>query len=100
MKILASRRFPGPAWDELVEVEYLEAGLPQGLDGARPGAEALAALGERVDDRTVELLPTQRVVANSGVGYDTIDVAACATRGVAVTNTPGDLKAATAELTC
>jgi glyoxylate reductase len=38
-------------------------------------------------------------VANFGVGYDRIDVAACAERGVAVTNTPGVLDAATAELT-
>jgi glyoxylate reductase len=99
MKILASRRFPGPAWDELVEVEYLEAALPQGLDGARPDVEALAAVGERVDERTLELLPNLRVVANYGVGYDSIDVAACSSRGVAVTNTPGVLTAATAELT-
>ena len=99
MKILASRRFPGPAWDELVEVEYLEAALPQGLDGASPDVEALAAVGERVDERTLELLPNLRVVANYGVGYDSIDVAACASRGVAVTNTPGVLTAATAELT-
>jgi len=46
----------------------------------------------------LERLPRLRVVANFGVGYDRVDVAACAARGVAVTNTPGVLDAATADL--
>jgi glyoxylate reductase len=37
-------------------------------------------------------------VANFGVGFDRIDVAACAARDVVVTNTPGVLDAATADL--
>jgi glyoxylate reductase len=94
MKILASRRFPGPAWDELEDVEYYES-----LDGERPDVEALVVVGEQVDDRTLDLFPRLRLVANYGVGYDSIDVAACAARGVAVSNTPGVLDAATADLT-
>ena len=46
----------------------------------------------------LELLPNLRIVANFGVGYDRIDVAACAERGVVVTNTPGVLDEATADL--
>ena len=46
----------------------------------------------------LDLLPALRVVANFGVGYDRIDVAACAERGVVVTNTPSVLDAATADL--
>jgi glyoxylate reductase len=38
------------------------------------------------------------VIANFGVGYDRIDVAACAAKDVIVTNTPGVLDAATADL--
>ena len=94
MKVLASRRFPGPAWDELGDVEYYET-----LDGARPDVEALAVVGETIDDRVLTFFPRLRLVANYGVGYDTIDVAACAARGVAVANTPGVLDAATADLT-
>jgi glyoxylate reductase len=95
LKVLASRRFPGPAWDELRDVEYYEGRL----DGTRPDVEGLAVVGETIDSRTLELFPRLRIVANYGVGYDDIDVAACAARGVAVTNTPGVLDAATADLT-
>jgi glyoxylate reductase len=37
-------------------------------------------------------------VANYGVGYDGVDVPACAARGVTVTNTPGVVDGATADL--
>jgi len=98
LKILASRRFPGPAWEELSDVEYLEAALPAGAGGRREDVEALAVVGERIDDETLDLFPNLKIVANYGVGYDTVEVEACAARGVAVTNTPGVLTAATAEL--
>jgi glyoxylate reductase len=98
LKILASRRFPGPAWEELSDVEYLEAALPDGAGGRREDVEALAVVGERIDDETLDLFPNLKIVANYGVGYDTVEVEACAARGVAVTNTPGVLTAATAEL--
>jgi glyoxylate reductase len=94
VRVLASRRFPGPAWEELHDVELLEGPLVD----PRPDVAAFAVVGEVVDDRTLDLLPNLRVVANYGVGYDDIDVAACAARGVAVTNTPGVLDAATADL--
>jgi glyoxylate reductase len=94
VKILASRRFPGPAWDELRDVEYYEGSLT----APRPDVDALAVVGEVIDARTLELFPNLRLVANYGVGYDDIDVAACAAHGGAVTNTPGVLNAATADL--
>jgi lactate dehydrogenase-like 2-hydroxyacid dehydrogenase len=94
VNILASRRFPGPAWDELRDVDYVDGPLVE----QRPGIEVLATVGA-VDAATLDLLPDLRLVANYGVGYDGIDVAACQARGVAVTNTPGVLDAATADLT-
>ena len=79
-------------------MEYLEAALPDGAGGRREDVEALAVVGERIDDETLDLFPNLKIVANYGVGYDTVEVEACAARGVAVTNTPGVLTAATAEL--
>jgi len=94
MRVLATRRLPGPAFDELDEVTIASLGelVPT------PGVGALIAANETVDDRVLDLLPDLRLVANFGVGYDRIDVAACRRRGVIVTNTPGVLDAATADL--
>jgi glyoxylate reductase len=77
-------------------VEILDGSLSDA--GERPDVEALAVVGEVIDDRVLELLPNLRVVANYGVGYDDIDIKACVRRNVAVTNTPGVLDAATADL--
>jgi lactate dehydrogenase-like 2-hydroxyacid dehydrogenase len=47
----------------------------------------------------VEALPARvRVVATFSVGYNHVDVAACAARGIVVTNTPGVLTDATADV--
>jgi glyoxylate reductase len=92
VKILSTRRYPGPAFEELGDVEVLSLGS---LTEVRDDVEGLVAANEPVP---LELLPSLRVVANFGVGYDRIDVAACGARGVVVTNTPGVLDDATADL--
>lgn len=92
MKVLATRRYPGPALDELSD---LEIATLASLDGPRPDVEGLVVANE---PPPLDLLPSLRAIANFGVGYDRIDVAACAERGVVVTNTPGVLDAATADL--
>ncbi|HET8956430.1 MAG TPA: D-glycerate dehydrogenase [Solirubrobacterales bacterium] len=65
------------------------------------GAEAvLTLLGDRVDEEFLDAAgPQLRCVANVAVGYDNVDVAAAERRGVVVTNTPGVLDDATADLT-
>src|SRR5205823_9585821 len=94
MRVLATRRLPGPAFDELDAVRI----APLENVERSPGVEALIVANETVDDCVLDRLPDLRLVANFGVGYDRIDVAACRRRGVAVTNTPGVLDAATADL--
>jgi lactate dehydrogenase-like 2-hydroxyacid dehydrogenase len=92
MKVLSTTRLPGPGWDELRDVEIGRPTEP------RPDVEVLIVPNETVDEHVLDLLPSLRLVANFSVGYDRIDVAACAARGVAVTNTPGVVDAATADL--
>lgn len=59
----------------------------------------LALLTDKVDDEFLDAAgPQLKVVANYAVGFDNIDVAACARRGVAVGNTPGVLTDTTADL--
>lgn len=59
---------------------------------------AVTLLTDRVDEAFLDAAPHLRIVANVAVGHDNIDVAACAARGIAVTNTPGVLTDATADL--
>ena len=64
-----------------------------------PDVDVLVEAVVAVGPDELDLLPDLRLVANYGVGYDRVDVAACRERGVAVTNTPGVLDAAVADLT-
>jgi glyoxylate reductase len=59
---------------------------------------AVTLLTDRVDDAFLDAAPHLSMVANVAVGYNNIDVPACAARNIAVTNTPGVLTDATADL--
>ena len=59
---------------------------------------AVTLLTNAVDAGFLAAGPRLKVVANVAVGFNNIDVAACAARGVLVTNTPGVLTDATADL--
>jgi glyoxylate reductase len=95
--------------------------LPAGLERLGDAVEVRTAGLDAERDRLLELAPgvaaivadpavpvdaelldaageSLRVVANFAVGYDNVDLDACRERGVAVTNTPGVLTNATAEL--
>lgn len=89
VKVRATRKLPGPAWAELDQVEIAAADVPG------PDVEILVVVNEPVD---LTLYPSLRLIANYSVGYDRIDVAAASAGGVAVSNTPGVLDAATADL--
>ena len=58
----------------------------------------VALLTDRIDRALLERTPDLAVVANVAVGVDNVDLAACAERGVTVTNTPDVLTEATADL--
>jgi glyoxylate reductase len=59
----------------------------------------VAMMVDRVDAELLDAAgPGLRVVADVVVGYDNVDVAACTERGVVVTNTPGVLTDATADI--
>jgi lactate dehydrogenase-like 2-hydroxyacid dehydrogenase len=55
--------------------------------------------GSHVDSALMEKLPKLEIIANFGVGYDTVDVGAARARGIRVTNTPNVLNDAVAEMT-
>ena len=82
------------AWDSL-DVPTVEQ-----VHALVAGAEAaLTLLTTKVDDAFLDAAgPQLKVVANVAVGYNNLDVAACARRGVVCTNTPGVLTEATADI--
>lgn len=106
-RVLVTARIPGEgpsrlraAGHEVVQRD-LESPMPRdellrSVDGV--GA-MVAMLVDRVDTELLDAAgPGLRAVANVAVGYDNVDVRACAERGVVVTNTPGVLTDATADL--
>jgi glyoxylate reductase len=70
------------------------------LHEAVRGADAIVAmLHDRIDDDLLAAAGERlRVVANVAVGYDNVDVEAARRHGVTITNTPGVLTDATADL--
>jgi glyoxylate reductase len=69
------------------------------LDAAASADVLLTLLTERIDENVLAANPRLRGVANFAVGYNNIDVAAAARLGIPVSNTPGVLTEATADLT-
>jgi len=65
----------------------------------RIGPQIRAIAGGRVNAALMDRLPNLEIIANFGVGYDTIDVAAAKARNIRVTNTPSVLNDAVAEFT-
>jgi glyoxylate reductase len=106
-RFVVTGRIPGPAVEmlrEAGEVEVAETDTPlprEELLALVAGADALLTLlHTRVDEELLDAAGTGlRCVANVAVGYDNVDLEAAASRGVAVTNTPGVLDDATADLT-
>lgn len=71
--------------------------ITQLLNSSRP--IALVSINERIDAQVIERLPpTLRAIATYSVGYEHIDVAAAARRGIAVFNLPDVLTEAVAEI--
>lgn len=68
------------------------------LDAA--SVRAIATRGAvRVDGALMDRLPALEIIANFGVGYDTVDAAAAAARDIVVTHTPDVLDEEVADLT-
>jgi glyoxylate reductase len=105
-RIVVTRRIPEPATELLngagdVWVSAHDRPLQkEELHAAVAGADAVVTLlHDRVDDASLDAAgPGLRIVANVAVGYDNVDVPACSRRGVIVSNTPGVLTEATADI--
>jgi len=105
MKVFVTCPLPGDAIERIERACDVVVGEP--ARGVRSEAftkdaasfEAiLALLTDAIDEPLLERCPRVRLVANMAVGVDNVDLRACHARGVVVTNTPGVLTEATADL--
>jgi len=79
-----------------LDITWLAAGDPT----PKGDWEAIVPLLSRwIGGTELKNLPKLRVVANCAVGYNNVDLVAAEMRGILVTNTPGVLTEATADLT-
>jgi len=104
-RVLVTRRWPEDVERQLAErfdATFTQADVPLGA------AELAAAMGEydvlcptvsdRIDAQVIAGGDRVELIANYGVGFEHIDLAAAKAKGIAVTNTPGVLTDATADL--
>ena len=105
-KVFLTRRMPSAVMDRLERETDLDwhsedrvATKAEIIAGLK-GREALFCnILDRVDAEMLDGCPGLKVVANFGVGFNNIDVAAATARKIPVTNTPGVLTDATADIT-
>ncbi len=104
-RVLVTRRWPEAVERQLAEqfdVTFNEGDAPLGQ------ADLAAAMGEydvlcptvsdRIDATVMAGGDRVKLIANYGVGFEHIDIAAAKAKGIAVTNTPGVLTDATADI--
>jgi glyoxylate reductase len=104
-RCFVTRQLPGPALGRLEAVHEVDV-----WPGRLPPTQAelterltqadglLCLLTDRIDAPLIERAPRLKAIANYAVGYDNIDLAAAAARGISVGNTPDVLTDATADL--
>ncbi len=104
--VTVTRRLPEPVEARLLE--HFDARLNRDdhpftadeLSAALAGSDGvLCTVTDRIDAAVLDARPLRaRILANFGVGYNHVDLDAARRHGVAVTNTPGVLTDATADL--
>ena len=92
--VTLTHRFRDPI--RLPRYSFLRGSLQE---AARRSVALVTLLTDRVDRSVLEAGKGLRIVANVAVGVDNIDIAAATRLGILVTNTPGVLTEATADLT-
>ncbi len=105
-KIVVTRRIPENGIELLkryftVDLNKSDKDLSQDrltkrLDGA---FGVVAMMANKFDSETLDDLQTVRVISNFAVGFNNVDVSAATKKGIVVTNTPGVLTDATADMT-
>jgi len=104
-KVFITRQLPPSAMSRVGDVCDYFVGTKTGvlsreelLSGVRDADGLICLLTDRIDQEVIEAGTKLRIIANVAVGYNNIDTVAAQQRSIIVTNTPGILTDATADL--
>lgn len=105
LKLLVTRRWPEAVemqLSQLFDVSFNDSDTPLSqaeLAAAMGSFDVLApTVSDRIDEAVIAGGDRVKLIANYGVGFDHIAVAAAKAKGIAVSNTPGVLTDATADI--
>jgi len=92
-EILVRARFMPYVLDQIEAMfdckkSFLSTDYDAFLNGVSKNIRGLAGWGGPVDKALIDRLPNLEIIANFGVGYDSIDAEYAGSRGIVVTNTP------------
>ncbi|HUU39756.1 MAG TPA: hypothetical protein VMW42_02325 [Desulfatiglandales bacterium] len=104
-KIFITRRIPDAGVNKLrevfdIEISPLDRDLTKDeMISMAAGAQGMiSVLGNTIDRGLIDRLTDIRIIANYAVGFNNIDIEYAAEKGITVTNTPGVLTEATADI--
>jgi glyoxylate reductase len=104
-RVIVTRRLPGSAVERLADHHDVEVWPGEGpppreelLELVADAEGLLSLLTDRIDQELLDHAPKLRAIGNYAVGFDNIDLAATAARGIPVGNTPDVLTDSTADL--
>jgi len=104
-KIFVTSQYPGESVKRLAEKYDVEVfpktTLPtqdELLENAKGSVALITTVSDMVDKRVIDLCPDLKIVSNSGVGHENVDIPYATEKGIFVTNTPNVLTETTADL--
>jgi glyoxylate reductase len=104
-QVFLTRTLPPPVMERLARetdlafhAEERPATMDEIIAGLAGREALLCTVTDQIDAAFLDACPSLRAIANFGVGFNHIDIAAATARKIAVTNTPGVLTEATADL--
>jgi glyoxylate reductase len=105
MNIFITRKIPQPGLDLLKKHVTFEINpynrvltKKEIIDGIKGKEGLLCLLTDTIDHEVIFSEPKLKMIASYAVGYDNIDIQAATEKGIPVSNTPGVLTEATAEM--
>jgi len=106
MKVLVTRSLPGQALERLgrrCDIDLWDKNIPipktEILKRIVDKDGLLCLLTDIIDEQIFDAAPRLRIISNYAVGYNNIDIETAKRQGIVVSNTPGVLTNATADLT-